>query len=138
MNESDVEQKTPIRAIVEALVGTPDPSIPQIADAYPVANRILNALIATGHMPVPACGDCGVAAGEPHQPGCDVERCKACGWQAIGCDCPDDTPSTIWTGRWPGEVEVEEYGIKDLNELAMLAAGGRMRWDRDAERWFAR
>lgn len=132
------EKAAPIRVIIEALTGRPDPGIPQIDDAYPVANRILNALIAAGHMPVPTCGDCGVAAGEPHIPGCDVARCKNCGWQDIGDHdgrCPDDRPSTIWTGRWPGEVEVEEYGPKDLNELAMLAADGRMRWDRDAERW---
>jgi len=132
--------KKPIRVIIEALVGTENPSIPQIDAAYPAANRIFNALVVAGHMPTPTCGDCGVAAGEMHQPGCDVARCKNCGWQDIGAHaghCPDNRPSTIWTGRWPGEVEVEEYGLKDLNEMASLAAQGLMRWDRDAERWFA-
>lgn len=33
------------------------------------------------------CGDCAVAVGLFHVPGCDVERCPACDGQAIGCDC---------------------------------------------------
>src|SRR5262245_51136374 len=33
------------------------------------------------------CGSCGVALQCFHVPGCDIERCPACGEQAIGCDC---------------------------------------------------
>ncbi len=34
------------------------------------------------------CHDCCVIKGEYHVPGCDVDRCPACGGQLwLGCDC---------------------------------------------------
>ena len=33
------------------------------------------------------CHDCCVLAGQLHVPGCDMERCPACGRQLISCSC---------------------------------------------------
>lgn len=37
------------------------------------------------------CHDCNVKHGEPHHPGCDVERCPKCGGQLISCGCLDES-----------------------------------------------
>src|SRR5947209_4633210 len=57
------------------------------------------------------CPDCGAAVGEPHGPGCDVERCPYCGDQLISCghDAPLDDRAA-WDGFWPGERECAEHG----------------------------
>jgi hypothetical protein len=33
------------------------------------------------------CHDCNAAPGGYHHPGCDMERCPACGGQLISCGC---------------------------------------------------
>jgi len=62
------------------------------------------------------CGDCGAVPGAFHMPGCDVERCGACGGQAIACGCEDGLyyaarPQNRWTGVWPGHLEAEYHGL---------------------------
>ena len=66
---------------------------------------------------LPACPDCGVRAGQPHNDGCDVEICSVCGDQRMCCDCDGhDKYFAKWTGIWPGRAEAEFLGI-DLNLL---------------------
>jgi len=36
------------------------------------------------------CGDCGVARGGLHHPGCDLQRCPRCRGQLISCGCRFD------------------------------------------------
>lgn len=86
------------------------------------------------------CHDCGVAPGELHKDGCDVERCPNCGAQRLSCDCKDDVmPRLRWTGVWPGVMECQEFGwyvphgsmlFEDLNRLYVDAV-----WDRETGRF---
>ncbi len=76
------------------------------------------------NKPRMSCPDCGVMPGQIHVPGCDVERCPACGSQWLSCECDirgaDPLP---WTGIWPGEEECYNRGYvcpdgsPDLNRL---------------------
>ena len=74
------------------------------------------------------CPDCGVKVGELHDPGCDVERCRLCGQQAIGHHCDPKEIEKLggqlaWTGLWPGDAECIEFGFitvggrPDINRL---------------------
>ena len=63
------------------------------------------------------CSDCAVKPGQPHESGCDMERCSVCGGQWIGCGCEgNDKAFSRWLGYYPGDAEAEYLGI-DLNTL---------------------
>lgn len=42
------------------------------------------------------CGDCYVKRGQLHVVGCDIERCPACGGQAIMCPRLDEEEDEEW------------------------------------------
>jgi hypothetical protein len=84
----------------------------------------------------PTCPDCAVAIGEPHLVdgrggGCEVARCLVTGLQRVMCQADhDDCGLDLWTGRWPGVLECEQFGwmlgpdFPDLNRLY-----GEATWD---------
>ena len=84
-----------------------------------------------------ACPDCAVDPGELHDDGCDVARCTVCGFQRISCDHEDTDVGwgQVWTGQWPGDVEVAEGLASDLNDLHMKGITKALTWN--GERWVA-
>ena len=80
------------------------------------------------------CPDCAVAPGCRHEKGCDVARCKICGFQDLSCE-HRATPMTMWTGRWPGDLEVSEGLASDLAELYVRRLRGELVWNIEDERW---
>lgn len=81
------------------------------------------------------CPDCGVLPALAHDDGCDVARCTVCGFQRISCEHESSNEGwgQIWTGRWPGDAEVEEGLASDLNDLHSQAQQGFVKWD--GQRW---
>ncbi len=43
--------------------------------------------VRTGSRPPATCHDCHVQIGQPHHPGCDIERCPVCSKQLTNCGC---------------------------------------------------
>jgi hypothetical protein len=98
-----------------------------------------------------SCPDCGVAVGQAHTDGCDIERCSSCGRQRLICllatgGCVGHDPiAEAWRGEWPGTAECRARGwwavrgdggwrpcpqgtsgaIPDLNRLAVFRETGR-------------
>jgi hypothetical protein len=78
------------------------------------------------------CYDCHAAPGELHAVGCDVERCRLCGGQRIGCDCvyavnrlDVDEMEVTHPGIWengPTDAMAAKY------QEAADALGGRLPW----------
>ncbi|MEV6678540.1 YgjP-like metallopeptidase domain-containing protein [Streptomyces erythrochromogenes] len=56
------------------------------------------------------CPGCQAQPGTLHTNYCDVARCALTGFQRGSCH-PGTTCLTIWSGRWPGTEECEEYGF---------------------------
>jgi hypothetical protein len=42
------------------------------------------------HTRAKPCSDCGVVAGSPHHPGCEVEECPKCNGRVISCGCLEE------------------------------------------------
>ena len=98
------------------------------------------------------CPDCGVAPGDHHLDGCDVERCPLCGHQFLSCSCRSNDGGQPWSGVWPGVEDCQRLGFYailvpglgwvpcDKNEpgatenLNMLN-GVNAVWHRDTQRW---
>lgn len=49
----------------------------------------------SARQPNPNCRDCAVMVGQFHVTGCLVERCPACGGQAYGCECENQTVKNL-------------------------------------------
>ncbi|WP_191304467.1 hypothetical protein [Lentzea cavernae] len=78
-----------------------------------------------------------------------MSRCPECGTQALQCGDHTSSGQGIWTGEWPGDLECREWDwwtpfthpngttemVSDLNRLALAAARGEVRWDKQAERY---
>ncbi|WKV74116.1 DUF45 domain-containing protein [Streptomyces sp. PCS3-D2] len=88
-----------------------------VADDHDVNQRLrslwLGELATAPHEASPdadTCPACHAQPGTLHTNLCDVARCALTGRQRGYCH-PGTTCLTIWSGRWPGTDECEEYGF---------------------------
>jgi hypothetical protein len=84
------------------------------------------------HLKKTKCGDCGAEPGELHQAGCDVERCRCCGGQQIGCDCLYDVNGLDLDTMEKEYPEIYTKGATDEMyekfDAHVEACGGRLPW----------
>ncbi|MCY0931169.1 DUF45 domain-containing protein [Streptomyces sp. H27-H1] len=57
------------------------------------------------------CPKCHTRPGDLHTHWCGLAQCALTGRQRSGCTHPGTTCLTLWSGRWPGQEECEEYGF---------------------------
>ncbi|MFZ3493141.1 YgjP-like metallopeptidase domain-containing protein [Streptomyces sp. 5.8] len=57
------------------------------------------------------CPKCHAHPGQLHTDRCTIARCALTGRQRSGCNHPGTGCLTLWSGRWPGDEECEEYGF---------------------------
>jgi hypothetical protein len=78
------------------------------------------------------CHDCGVAPGELHKPGCDVEQCARCGMQAIGCDCVYEVNGLDMSTLEEEHPDIWSSGptkeMCALFDASIESLGGRLPW----------
>ena len=80
------------------------------------------------------CPDCGVAEGQIHHYGCNVERCPFCGRQLIACECVYQHLNLRDREKWNEETaclpeKVYFYGLTETHKkqwLSILKAKGRV------------
>lgn len=94
-----------------------DPMISLVAGDVTPLDRLRRQMVRNDISTLTDCPDCSAHPGQPHEDGCDVECCSACGGQRLQCDCAEhDRLFSRWSGIWPGKAEAMALGI-DLNEL---------------------
>lgn len=71
------------------------------------------------------CHDCGIAEGEIHQFGCDMEEHAACGGQLITCGCVYEALGiNVSPGTWAYKNGLTEW--QELQWLGILEEQGRV------------
>jgi hypothetical protein len=103
-----------------------------------VANTVLAALDALPQdPPETVCPDCGAKRGEFHRDGCDVERCRFCGKQALQCYEPEH--QAAGHAQWFGWQEYDGEGRgRGLDGMCWQAAFTEMIDNAERERDEAR